>query len=162
MIWKEAIMAWWGQYPNIYIKRLRKTTINLSQYNRSRPKCTSQMQVQRIHYRFNQLAPLNKCRLSLLVHQFLNSSILRRRSQWPRGLRREMSSPARILGSWVRIPFEAWMFVYVYSVFVLGSGLATGWSPVQGVLPTVYGIKKLKWQRNVSRIPYAPEGTTGI
>jgi hypothetical protein len=25
----------------------------------------------------------------------------------------------------------------VYSVFVLGSGLATGWSPVQGVLPTV-------------------------
>jgi hypothetical protein len=24
-----------------------------------------------------------------------------------------------------------------YSVFVLGSGLTTGWSPVQGVLPTV-------------------------
>jgi hypothetical protein len=38
--------------------------------------------------------------------------------------------------------------VCVYSVFVLscvGSGLATGWSPVQGVLPTVYKIKKLKW-----------------
>jgi hypothetical protein len=32
-------------------------------------------------------------------------------------------------------------------MFVLsceGSGLATGWSPVQGVLPTVYKIKKLK------------------
>jgi hypothetical protein len=29
------------------------------------------------------------------------------------------------------------MDVCVYSVFVLGSGLATGWSPVQGALPTV-------------------------
>jgi hypothetical protein len=37
-------------------------------------------------------------------------------------------SPARRLVSWVRIPFKAWMSVY--SVFVIGSGLATGWSPV--------------------------------
>jgi hypothetical protein len=29
-------------------------------------------------------------------------------------------------------------------VLCVGSGLATGWSPVQGVLPTVYSIKKLK------------------
>jgi hypothetical protein len=29
------------------------------------------------------------------------------------------------------------VFVCVYSVFVLGSGLATGWFPVQGVLPSV-------------------------
>jgi hypothetical protein len=43
-------------------------------------------------------------------------------------------------------PLKAWMFVCVYSVFVLscvGSGLVSGWSPVQGVLPTK--IKKLKW-----------------
>jgi hypothetical protein len=36
------------------------------------------------------------------------------------------------------------MFVCVYSVFVLsciGSGLATGWSLVQGVLPIVYNCK---------------------
>jgi hypothetical protein len=36
--------------------------------------------------------------------------------------------------------------VCIYSVFVLscaGSGLVTGWSPVQGVLRTVYRIKKL-------------------
>jgi hypothetical protein len=55
-----------------------------------------------------------------------------------------MSSPAWTLGSWVRIPLEAWMFVCVYSVFVLscaGSGLATVWSLVQGVLPTVYKCK---------------------
>jgi hypothetical protein len=57
-----------------------------------------------------------------------------------------MSSPAWTLGSWVRIPLEAWMFVCVYSVFVLscvGSGLATAWSLVQGVLPTVYNKKNL-------------------
>jgi hypothetical protein len=41
------------------------------------------------------------------------------RSQWPRGLRHEPSSPARTLESWVRIQFEAWMSVCVYSVFVL-------------------------------------------
>jgi hypothetical protein len=34
------------------------------------------------------------------------------------------------VGSWVRIPLEAW-------ISVLGSGLATGWSLVQGVLPNV-------------------------
>jgi hypothetical protein len=36
------------------------------------------------------------------------------------------------------------MDVCVYSVFVLGSGLATGWSPVQRVLPTAL------WLRNWS------------
>jgi hypothetical protein len=37
--------------------------------------------------------------------------------------------------------------VCIYSVCVVlcaGRGLAVGWSPVQGVLPTVYRIKKLK------------------
>jgi hypothetical protein len=51
------------------------------------------------------------------------------RSQWPRGLNHEPSSPAQTLGVWVRIPFEAWMSVCVYSVFVLscvGRGHATG------------------------------------
>jgi hypothetical protein len=36
---------------------------------------------------------------------------------------------SRILGSWVRIPLEAWMSVYVHSicdVLYIGSGLATG------------------------------------
>jgi hypothetical protein len=52
------------------------------------------------------------------------------RSQWPRGLRHELSSLARILGSWVRISLGAWMSFCVYSVFMLGNGLATGWSLV--------------------------------
>jgi hypothetical protein len=63
------------------------------------------------------------------------------RSHWPSSLRHELSSLAGTLGSWVRIPLKAWMSVCVYSVFVLGSGLSTGWSPVQGVLPTVLGLR---------------------
>jgi hypothetical protein len=31
----------------------------------------------------------------------------------------DSSSHARTLGSWVRIPLEAWMFVCVYFVFVM-------------------------------------------
>jgi hypothetical protein len=43
----------------------------------------------------------------------------RGRSQWPHSIRHELSSPAQTLGSWFRIPLEAWMSVCVYSVFVL-------------------------------------------
>jgi hypothetical protein len=59
------------------------------------------------------------------------------RSQWPRNLRHELSSSARTLGTWVRIPLKAWMSGCVYSVFVLGSGLSRGLIPIQGVLATV-------------------------
>jgi hypothetical protein len=34
-----------------------------------------------------------------------------RQSQWPRGLRHELSSLARTLGSWVRFPLKSWMSV---------------------------------------------------
>jgi hypothetical protein len=40
------------------------------------------------------------------------------RSQWSRGLMHELSSLARKLGSWVRIPVKAWMSVCVSFVFV--------------------------------------------
>jgi hypothetical protein len=62
--------------------------------------------------------------------------IVGRWSQWPRGLRHEMSLPTRTLGSWDRTPFKAWMFVFILCLCV-DSGLTTGWSPVQGILPTV-------------------------
>jgi hypothetical protein len=51
------------------------------------------------------------------------------RSQCPPGLRHEMFLPVQKLGSWVRIPLEARIFVCVYSAFVLsyvGSNLVTG------------------------------------
>jgi hypothetical protein len=38
--------------------------------------------------------------------------------KWPRCLRHELSSPARTLGSWVRVPLETWMCVRVSSNFV--------------------------------------------
>jgi hypothetical protein len=45
--------------------------------------------------------------------------------------------------SWVRIPFEVWIPVRLFCVCVVlraGSGIATGWSPVQEVLQTVYRL----------------------
>jgi hypothetical protein len=69
------------------------------------------------------------------------------------------SSLARTLRSWVRISLKAWMSVYVYSVFVLscvGSGLATGWSPVKGVLPTVLN-QETEEKQSILRMPYAPK-----
>jgi hypothetical protein len=80
------------------------------------------------------------------------------RSQWPRGLRHEMSTPAWTLGLWVRIPLKEWMSVRVYSVFVLGSGLVTGWSPVQEVLQNVLD-QETEVKRSVSRMPYAPRAS---
>jgi hypothetical protein len=81
--------------------------------------------------------------------KFILKYATRNRSQWPHGLRHELSSLVRTLGSWVRIPLKAWMSVLCAFILCLccscvGRGLATGWSPVQGVLPIVYRIKKLK------------------
>jgi hypothetical protein len=39
------------------------------------------------------------------------STYIKGRSQWPRGLRRELSSLARMLRSWIRVPLKAWMSV---------------------------------------------------
>jgi hypothetical protein len=50
---------------------------------------------------------------------FRTCNLYLRRAQWPRGLRHELSSPAQTLGSWVRIPLEAWMPVCFYCVFVV-------------------------------------------
>jgi hypothetical protein len=50
--------------------------------------------------------------------------IFQGRSQWPLGLRNELSSLARTLGSRVRIPLKAWISVCVYSMFVLFCVLA--------------------------------------
>jgi hypothetical protein len=63
-------------------------------------------------------------------------------AQWPRGLRHELASLTRTLWLWVQIQFKAMMFICVYSVlFCVGSVLATAWSPVQAVQPTVLGLR---------------------
>jgi hypothetical protein len=58
-----------------------------------------------------------------------------RRSQCPRGLKHELSSPAQTLGSWVRIPLQSYMSAFIPFCVALCAG--TGWSPVRGVLLTV-------------------------
>jgi hypothetical protein len=59
------------------------------------------------------------------------------------------SSPARTLWPWVRILLEALISVFSYCVRVVlcvGSDLATGWSPVQGILPTAYTSRLRNWK----------------
>jgi hypothetical protein len=88
------------------------------------------------------------------LYYLYSSNIIRSRSQWPRGLRHEMSSPAQTPGSWVRIPLDAQMSVSVYSIFVmsyLGNSLATSWSPVSGVLQTAYKIHSSRLILNRNR-----------
>jgi hypothetical protein len=73
--------------------------------------------------------------------------------------RHELSSPDRTLGAWVRIPIETWMSVCVYSVcavLFVDCCLATGCSPVQGVLPTVKKkIKKLRKRSGLNKGMYS-------
>jgi hypothetical protein len=42
-----------------------------------------------------------------------HSSPINSQSQWPRGIRHEMTSLARTVELWDRIPLKAWMFVCV-------------------------------------------------
>jgi hypothetical protein len=53
----------------------------------------------------------------ITLYRFKAGRIYTCRSQWPRGLRHKLSSLARTLASWVRIPLKTWMSVCVYSVF---------------------------------------------
>jgi hypothetical protein len=66
------------------------------------------------------------------------------RSEWPRDLRHESSSHDPTLRSWVQIPLETWMSACVYSMFCVVLWLCDGLIPIQGVLLTVYIIKKLE------------------
>jgi hypothetical protein len=64
-----------------------------------------------------------------------------------------MSSPHPALGSWVPIPIKAWMSVTVYSVFVLGSGLATGVLPSVFIHSLIDGSTALYWALASSSVP---------
>jgi hypothetical protein len=78
------------------------------------------------------------------------------RSQWPRGLRHELSSPARNTGIMGSNPTRGMdvcvRLFFVCALLCVCSGLATGWSPVQGVLATVYRTKKMKKRPRSKRL----------
>jgi hypothetical protein len=67
---------------------------------------------------------------------------------------------AGIVGSNPTRGTDVYVYVYVYSMFVLscvGRGLAMSWSLVQGVLPTVLD-KETEMKQEVSWMPHAPVG----
>jgi hypothetical protein len=77
-------------------------------------------------------------------------------STWPRGLQQWTvfaRSNAGIVGSNPTPGMDVCLRLFcVCAVLCVGIGLATGWSPVRGVLQTVYMIKKLKkWSRSNKR-----------
>jgi hypothetical protein len=81
----------------------------------------------KVHYRVHKNPPLisipsqkNPVRIPLFTLSKIHFNIIlpykcECRSQWPRGLRYELSSPAQTLGSLVQIPIDAWLCLY--SVF---------------------------------------------
>jgi hypothetical protein len=86
------------------------------------------------------------------------------RSRWPRGLRHELFSLARMLGSWVRIPLKAWMSVCVCVRYRPCDGLITcprspivdvkrlrNWRRVQG--PTKGCRAVDEWMKSYEQLP---------
>lgn len=63
-----------------------------------------------LHTSYNQSCD----RANVIRHKIMVCSKLGSRPQWPHGPRHETSSSAQALGSWFRIPFEAWVSVRVY------------------------------------------------
>jgi hypothetical protein len=87
------------------------------------------------------------CLSRLNVPDFINPVISSCRFQWPRGLRHDVSSLSRTLESFSNPTQDMDVCVHLFCVCIalcVGSGLAKGSSPAQGVLPTVCAIKKLK------------------
>jgi hypothetical protein len=61
--------------------------------------------------------------------------------QWPRGLRHGLRSLERWNRGFESHSRHGWLYVLLFCaciVLCIGSGLTTGWSPLLGVLPTVY------------------------
>jgi hypothetical protein len=70
-------------------------------------------------------------------------------------------SDAGIVGSNSTQGMDVFMRLFcICIVLCVGRGLATGWSTVQGVLPTVYRIKKLRKRTRRKEGPYSHNTTT--
>jgi hypothetical protein len=83
---------------------------------------------------------------------------------WPNPSSRTMALGSTQPGSWVRIALRAWMFDVCVPAFFcvcvllcLGRGLATSWSPVQGVLPSVNDQETKKSSLSSKKWEQAPK-----
>jgi hypothetical protein len=75
-------------------------------------------------------------------------------------LRYALPSLAPKPGSWVRIPLRPWMFSVWMCAFFLclctDRGLATSWSPAEGVLPTVEDLEKRSESESFMEVGQGP------
>jgi hypothetical protein len=83
----------------------------------------------------------------------------------------ELYSLARTPGPWVRILHGAWLFsvcvVCAFFCVYTGRGLATSWSPIQGVLPTVMDLvtelkRKVWWRRPRPELGFRAKGKKSV
>jgi hypothetical protein len=86
----------------------------------------------------------NRCYWYVLLRDMYPHTI--GRSQWPRGIRHELSSPARTLGSWIRIPLKARMsaFILCFCFPLLVGALRRAVSPSKESYRRCIVLRKLK------------------
>jgi hypothetical protein len=99
------------------------------------------------------------------MYLYIHSS----RSQWPRGMRQELSSLVRTLASWVQVPHKAWMSLCAFIILCLcrpvcvGSGLAFGkiWCNIADhVVPSFYTLLESD-ERSLHVLTHRPTASDG-
>jgi hypothetical protein len=126
---------------------------NVPEYTLAKKHCMWNSPTQKLKYfsfiplNFIQSRFIPNWNISCLV--LFEGKILARESQWPRGLKAWTVFAYSNTGIVGLNPTQG-MDVCVL-ILCVGCGLATGWYPVRGVLPTVYGVNKLKKSARVQR-----------
>jgi hypothetical protein len=151
-IWKETVLAYSRCYPDICQEGTH----------------TSRIQMRNITaiLTHSALLHLDQCVTFCAVYaykEYVSRTLGRRtnrdlkycscRPQWPSARSKAWTVFARSnTGIVARIPLEAWMSVCVCVVLFVGRGLATCWSPVQGVYRMCIGPRNWKAAKTQQRV----------